>query len=102
MFKKKKVKVILLIAILLIGIRIATMTPYTKVGAIRYECLKNGNYLSAFFLVAKEEPKLKEGDTDVYMITFCVPYERATDAHLDQWNVTKKKNGTYEAHYGVG
>lgn len=102
MIRKKRIIIILVsCVVLIIGIGIARINTRTPVGAIRYECLLHGHIISALFLQAKEIDIEIGDETTVYKITLFVPYERATATHLDQWNVIKKKNGTYSATYGV-
>lgn len=99
---KKVIFILVLCTILIIGLGAVRINPRTPVGAIRYECLIHGHILSALFLKAEEITFENSWEARVYKITAFVPYEKATDTHLDQWNVIKKKNGTYTASYGVG
>jgi hypothetical protein len=90
-----------LLVILIIGLGAVRINTWTPIGAIRYECFIHGHILSALFLKAEEISVENRGEARVYIITSFVPYEKATETHLDQWNVIKKKNGTYSAAYGV-
>jgi hypothetical protein len=99
---KRVVIVLVLCAILIFGLGAVRINTRTPIGAIRYECLLHGHMISALFLKAEEISVENSGEARVYIITSFVPYEKATDTHLIQWNVIKKKNGTYSAAYGVG
>ncbi len=101
--KRKKGIILLMVlcAILIIVIGAVRINTRTPIGAIRYECLSHGHIISAFFLQAEEINVENRGETKVYRITSFVPYEKATDTHLDQWNVKKNKKGKYSAEYGI-
>ncbi len=102
MLRKRKVILILISMVFIIGISAVRINTYSPVGAIRYECFLKGHVISAFFLNAVKSDLQANDVVTVYKITSFIPYEKATATHLDQWNVRKNKNGTYSAAYGVG
>jgi hypothetical protein len=100
--KRRKSFVIIILITFTVVFFIIRICLYTPTGAIRYECLLQGNVFSALFLRAKEIRTVTDGNIKVYKVTFAVPDEKATATHLDIWYITKNENGTYSATYGGG